>query len=93
VFRKISYYYTAVKMNNYRALYLYGLMWLEGNINLLILYTIIKDLEQQEYSNKIIAYIDDIFMESLNSTSARIESWNRLARTILYKLINSYSFL
>ena len=37
--------------------------------------------------------MDDVFTESLNSASARIESQNQLARTILYKLINSYSFL
>jgi len=74
MFGKISYYYIAVKTNNYRALHLHGLMWLEGNINLPILYATIKDPEQQEYSNKIIAYMDDVFTESLNSASARIES-------------------
>jgi len=49
-------------------------MWLEGNINLPILYAIIKDPEQREYSNKIIAYMDNVFTESLNSASAKIES-------------------
>ena len=93
MFRKISYYYTAVKTNNRGALHLHGLMWLEGNINLPMLCATIKDPEQQEYGNKIIAYMDDVFTESLNSASTRIESWNRLARTISHKLVNSYSFL
>jgi len=53
----------------------------------------IKDLKQREYSNKIIAYVDNVFTKSLNNTSAKIENQNRLAQTISHKLINSYSFL
>ena len=93
MFKKISHYYTAVEMNNCKALHLYSFIQLEGNINLPILSAKIKDPEQQEYSNKIIAYVDDVFTESLNSTNTRIKSQNWSARTILYKFINNYSFL
>jgi len=58
-----------------------------------MLYITIKDPEQREYSNKIIAYMNDVFTESFNSASTRIESQNWLAQTMSYKLINSYSFL
>ena len=74
VFRKISYYYVKVETNNYKALHLHGLIWLEGNIDLPMLCATIKDPEQREYSNKIITYVDNVFTESLDSTSTRIEN-------------------
>ena len=37
--------------------------------------------------------MNDVFTESFNSASTRIESQNWLAQTMSYKLINSYSFL
>ena len=93
VFGKISHYYAGVETNNRGALHLHGLMWLEGNIDLPMLCATMKDPEQREYGNKIIAYVDDVFTESLNSAGARIESQNRSARTMSHELVNSCSFL
>ena len=70
VFGRISQYFGAVETNERGALHLHGLLWLQGNMHLS---SILKDLQKEDqatYRDRVIRYVDSVFIERSLSRGA-----------------------
>lgn len=63
VFGYISQYFGAVEINKRGALYLHGLLWLQGNMGLSALWKDIEGEENAAYRERIVQYVDSVFTE------------------------------
>jgi hypothetical protein len=71
-FGKISNYFAAVETNGRGMLHLHGLLWFHANLRLPHLLEDIKDVEErrnEEYKRQVLAFIDDIFSETISDPS------------------------
>ena len=71
VFGRISHYYGAVETNDRGALHLHGFLWLEGNMQLPSLVKDMANPAEEEYRQKVQAFIDDVFTECLDESYGR----------------------
>jgi hypothetical protein len=63
VFGRVSQYFGAVETNERGALHLHGLMWLLGNMDLSCVFDGSGEQEQASYRERIIEYVDSVFIE------------------------------
>lgn len=63
VFGRISQYFGAVETNERGALYVHGLLWLQGNMRLNSVLTDVCGEEGASYRSSIIEYVDSVFSE------------------------------
>jgi hypothetical protein len=68
-------------------------MWLEGNLDLPMLSDIMRVPEQEEYRNKVVRYVDDVFTESLDHAAGRGESQNRQLPRVPDELVQDKTVL
>lgn len=66
IYGKASHYYATVETNDRGALYLYGMLWLDGNLALADLIGDMANPDEGEYRSKVKSFVDDLFTETLN---------------------------
>jgi hypothetical protein len=71
IFGHVSHYYAAIETNDRGALHLHGLMWFTANMELDKLSKDMANSEEEEYRQKVIAFIDDVFTECLDAEESR----------------------
>ncbi len=63
IFGYISQYFGTIKTNEYKAFYLYRFLWLYRNIHLNFILKDIRDKDQTVYRERVVQYIDNIFIQ------------------------------
>jgi len=93
IFGKVSHYYAAIETNERGALHLHGLMWWAGNLQLHTLGQDFAGPEGQEYRDKVTAFVDDIFSETLDENQGREIRRTRKVTDEEPRLVNDMAYL
>jgi len=82
IYGNVSHYYATVETNDRGALYLYGLLWLDGNLALADLVKDIANPDNEEYRSKVKSFVEDIFTATLDESLVE-EAYNSGKRTTI----------